>query len=217
MMSFFVMALVATMGLSSFVCAQTPQQLEMLKERQGDKKVDEYPVTVDPETGKFIIPKNTNTQMIKMDNGTEQPLPMAKSDEEIRLTHRGPRYSYLARMSEEERMEYLNYLAEDRILAYTSDFKVTTSTTGLKYCQMQAHVVNNTPRQLHKIYLDFTWGETSTYGEFTDIAVKGEATLNIALAGSVCELVTKGPRYKVGECIMEGLTQDQCKMRFGSL
>ena len=109
MKRFFMLSVVCAFMCLGSALAQTPQQLEMLKNRSNQpataddtdsyiallketmKKARESKfVYKDEKTGKMVIPVNTNEPTIDLGNGKKVPLPMAKTDAEVRETFRGP-------------------------------------------------------------------------------------------------------------------------------
>jgi len=217
-MRFFILGFALVAGFVFSAQAQTPQQLEMLKNR-GDygKGEASEPVYIDEKTGEVVIPTNTNSQTVELDDGSKVQMPMAKTDAEVKATRRGPNLKLFEQMNEEQQKKYIEYLIQDRIFILTSNYEITTTPTGLKYCQMQLSVKNNTPRKLKKIRISYKWGDTKTYADFSNIDSTFIATHPIALVGSVCNRVLEGAKYEIGECSMEGLTQEQCRLRIAEL
>lgn len=229
-MTRFFIVFFAMLFLANNVSAQTPQQLEMLKKKGTSVKSYSSSSTVarnssktkeavyfDEKTGKFIIPTNPNPKIIPMEDGSKAAIPMAKPDEEIMATRAGPDARMLRKMNRDEIKAYAEYLAQDRIFVATSKFRVTTTVSGMKYCQMQLSVKNNTPRRLDKIRITYAWGDVKTSASFSNINVLDAGTHDIALAGSVCDRVTEGAKYTIDTCDMQGLTENQCRMRVAEL
>ena len=219
--SFVLMLGLGVIFTAMSALAQTPQQLEMLKSR-GDIAPDglseeNEPVYFDKKTGELVIPQNSNQEMMDMDDGSKAPVPVAKSDEEIEATRRGLRGDLMEKMTPEQQQQYADYMMQDRIFLSTTDFRITTTSTGMQYCQMRLNVFNYTPRQLKQIHVEYTWGDTKTFADFTDVGIRGNASVGIALAGDVCNRVTKGAKFNVTTCSMEGLTADQCRLRLAEM
>ena len=225
MTRFFICAFVAIL-VACNASAQTPQQLRMLENRGGSYErassviagsSRKSAVYFDEKTGRFVIPKNPNPKNIELPSGAMAALPMAKTDQEVLATRYGPDFKMLKQMSADQAKEYAEYIIQDRIFLSTSEFYVTTTVSGMKYCQMQLNIVNNTPRRLNKIYVTYSWGNTKTSVTFSGIDALGASKHEIALAGSVCDLVTGGAQYDVDTCSMEGLTEEQCRIRVAKL
>ena len=232
MKRFFMLSVVCAFMCLGSALAQTPQQLEMLKNRSNQpataddtdsyiallketmKKARESKfVYKDEKTGKMVIPVNTNEPTIDLGNGKKVPLPMAKTDAEVRETFRGPNMYIMEQMNDEEKQKYFDYIIQDRIFLNTGNFLVTDTGTGTKLCQMQVQILNNTPRVLRKISLLYVWGDVKMPAEFTNVEPAIATYHEIALAGSVCDIVTKGAKYEVSVCSMDGLSKEQCMIR----
>lgn len=220
--AFLMTALVA--GVTGVAAAQTPQQLEMLRAKgyttnQGAgengaataQSAATQSVYKDKD-GHFVIPENSK-KMMKMDDGSEQPVPLAKTDAEIKATLRGPNMKLMREMSPEEQDKYMQYLIQDRIILSTSDYNVITAPSGMKLCTLNLIAVNNTPRRIKRIRINYKWGDTQTFAEFSDVGVRDQATVQTAMAGSVCDKISNGASYDVSVCKMEGLSDASCKLR----
>ncbi|MBP5534822.1 MAG: hypothetical protein J6Y03_04895 [Alphaproteobacteria bacterium] len=226
MTRFFTCAFTALVLFTCAVSAQTPQQLKMLKNR-GDVVVDRTSGAVSPskgkyvyfdeEKGRFVIPVNTNPKTIEMKNGMKVAAPMAKTEQELMESLFGPDLDMLDQMSPDEAKAYAEYLAQDRIFLSTSDFRVTNTVSGMKYCQMKLNIKNNTPRRLKRIYITYSWGDVKTSVTFSNLDVADAKQHEMALAGSVCDVITNGAEYTISTCSMEGLTEEQCRMRVTEL
>ena len=226
-MTRFFIGIFTALFLTYTASAQTPQQLEMLKNRGASVGTPSETINrnserrkavyFDETTGKYVIPKNPNPKIIPMEDGTKAAIPMEKTDQEVMDTKGGPDARILRNMSEDQMREYAEYLVQDRIFISTSDFRVITTVTGMKYCQMQLNVKNNTPRRLDEIRITYSWDDTKTSARFSNLRPMDVAKHEIALAGSVCDRVTKGARYNVDRCTMDGLTEEQCRLRIAEL
>lgn len=224
--AFLMTALVA--GVAGVAPAQTPQQLEMLRAKgyatdQGaadngaaattqSAKQSASQSVYKGKDGRFVIPENSK-EMMKMDDGSEQPVPLAKTDAEIKATLRGPNMKLMREMSPEEQDKYMQYLIQDRIILSTSDYNVITAPSGMKLCTLNLIAVNNTPRRIKRIRINYKWGDTQTFAEFSDVGVRDQATVQTAMAGSVCDRIPNGATYDVSVCKMEGLSDASCKLR----
>ena len=194
----FMLFAVSFVLFASSVRAQTPQQLEMLKNKEKTQEVKEKnekgTVYRDEKTGKFVIPVNTNEPTIELDDGEMIPLPMEKTDDEVMESFEGPNRELMSQMTKAEQEQYMNYLVQDRIILTTDDYVVIESGSGTKICQAKLKVLNNTPRTLEKIQLTYTWGRVNMPAQFADVPPVTTMTLDIALAGSVCDVITKGAK-----------------------
>ena len=221
MIRFFTLTVVALVCFAQMASAQTPEQLKMLEQRgnyvASNRPKGKEPVYYDEQIKDFVIPTDPNPIFVKTPDGVKHKVPMAKTDDEVRATRSGPNLYVLSKMNQEQAKRYGEYLIQDRIFISTSNFEVTTTATGMKYCKMNLNVFNNTPRVLNKIYVTYTWGDVKTSVTFSNVGILGTSTNNAALAGSVCDRVTKGADYTVGTCVMDGLTEDQCRLRIAEL
>lgn len=220
--AFLMTALVA--GVTGVAAAQTPQQLEMLRAKgyTTNQGATENGATTaqsaatqsvyKDKDGRFVIPENSK-EMMKMDDGSEQPVPLAKTDAEIKATLRGPNMKLMREMSPEEQDKYMQYLIQDRIILSTSDYNVITAPSGMKLCTLNLIAVNNTPRRIKRIRINYKWDDTQTFAEFSDVGVRDQATVQTAMAGSVCDKISNGASYDVSVCKMEGLSDASCKLR----
>jgi hypothetical protein len=214
MIRFFILAVFYVLVLVNTAYAQTPEQLEMLK--QKEKPINRiYPELTykDEETGKYVIPESMSDKKITLADGQVVPAPLEKTDEEIKATKYGPNHFFVRDMTDEELKQYLTYVVQDRIILRTSDFKVYTTASGMKLCQLRAHVLNLTSHNLKKLHLMFSWGDLSTPATFENVGALQNDTQDTAFSGSACDLLEKGPKYNISECVMDGLTKQQCLIR----
>ena len=214
MIRFFILGLISFFALTNVGYAQTPEQLKMLKQKDtSTSKIYPEAVYKDEKTGKYVIPESISEKTITMPDGTLVPAPLAKSDEEIKATKFGPNHYFVNDMTDEELKKYLTYVVQDRIYLSTSDFTVYTTAGGMKLCQLKAQVLNLTPRNLKKLHVLYSWGNLSTPATFENIAPLQSETQDTAFSGSACDLLEKGAKYNVSECIMDGLSRQQCLIR----
>lgn len=217
MMRFLLLSAVSVCLLGGMVHAQTPQQMEMLKNK-GVLEEEKKPVGVykDEKTGKFVIPKNDGESKLILPDGREMMLPLPKTDEELMQSRRGPNSKLMKDMTAQEAQEYMNYVVQDRIFLSVKDIQVIGG--GLtKVCPMTVQVLNNTPRIIKKLSVKYQWGETYIPIEFSNVAPVETVPQRVSLAGPVCDLVFKGAQYEVTSCLIDGLTEEQCKMRIAKL
>ena len=214
MKRFFVFSVVCTFTWAFCALAQTPQQLEMLKGKGLLKEpVKHEGVYKDEKTGKWVIPQNDGKVKIRLEDGQDIPVPMPKTDAELMQSRRGPNIKIMSQMTEEERKNYMEYVVQDRIFLSVEDVKVMDSGLGTKICQMNLKVVNNTPRLLKRLLVNFKWGKTYIPAEFTNVPIVRHVQEQTALSGVVCDDVLKGVQFDIVSCSMEGLSEEQCKMR----
>ena len=218
-MRFSVFTVIALSFFVQVATAQTPQQLEMLKQRGEGGSIARtdptYPVYLN-EKGELVIPENKNPMMVVLEDGTKVMAPMAKTDEEVLATRYGPKPQLVRQLNEEQAKKYADYLVQDRIFLTITNKKIVTTLTGMKYCQMRMNVKNNTPRHLEKIRVTYSWGDTKTSVTFSNIGVMRGGSHSMALAGSVCNDL-KNAKYDVDTCSMEGLTEEQCQLRIAKM
>lgn len=217
MMRFLLLSAVSVCFLGGMVHAQTPQQMEMLKNK-GVLEEEKKPVGVykDEKTGKFVIPKNDGEAKLVLPDGKELILPLPKTDEELKQSRRGPNSKLMREMNQEEIQAYMDYVVQDRIFLSVKDIQVIGG--GLtKVCPMTVQVLNNTPRTIKKLSVKYQWGETYIPVEFANVAPVETVPQRVSLAGPVCDLVLKGAKYEVTACTIDGLTEEQCKMRIAKL
>lgn len=218
-MRFSVFTVIALSFFVQIAAAQTPQQLEMLKQKNGGNSVGRvdptYPVYLN-EKGELVIPENKNPMALELKNGMKILAPMAKTDAEILATRSGPNPKLVRQLNQEQAKKYAEYLVQDRIFLTITNKRITTTPSGLKYCQMRMNVKNNTPRYLEKIRVTYGWGNTKTSVTFSNIGVMEGGSHNMALAGSVCNDL-KNVEYDVDTCSMEGLTEEQCQIRIAKM
>ena len=138
---------------------------------------------------------------------------MPKTDEELMQSLRGPNSTIMSQMTNEEKQKYMDYVIQDRIFLSVKDVKIMDSGLGQKICSLSLQVVNNTPRLLKHLSLKAKWGDASFPAEFNNIPIVRNDQLDIALAGSVCRDLLTDVTYDVISCSMEGLSEEQCKMR----
>ena len=214
MIRFFILGLISFFALTNVGYAQTPEQLKMLKQKEViPHKIYPEAVYKDEKTGKYVIPESISEKTLTMPDGTVVPAPIAKSDEEIKATKYGPNHFFVNDMTDEELKRYLTYVVQDRIYLSTTDFQVYTTAGGMKLCQLKAHVLNLTPRNLKKLHVVYSWGDFSTPATFENVGALQSSTQDSALSGSACDLLEKGPKYNVSECVMDGLSKQQCLIR----
>jgi len=214
MMRFLLFSAVSAFLMGSMALAQTPQQMEMLKNKGLLEKKEDKPVGVykDEKTGKFVFPKNEEPARMILPTGEEVILPMAKTDEELMQSRRGPNTKLMNQMNQEELQQYMDYVVQDRIFLSVKDVQIIGG--GLtKVCPMSLQVINNTPRVIKKLGVRYKWGDTQMPVEFANVAPLENVRQQVALAGPACDLVLKGFKTEITSCVSDGLTEEQCKMR----
>ena len=214
MMRFLLFSAVSAFLMGSMALAQTPQQMEMLKNKGLLEKKEDKPVGVykDEKTGKFVFPKNEEPARMILPTGEEVILPMAKTDEELKQTYRGPNTKFMNQMSQDEIQQYLDYVVQDRIFLSVENRKVLGD--GLtKVCPITLQIINNTPRIIKRLNVEYRWGDTHMPVEFANVIPLERVEQKVALAGPVCDLVLKGFQTEMIACVIDGLTEEQCEMR----
>ena len=142
----------------------------------------------------------------------QQKMPRRKTDIQIRQEDAHFELD-MQTLPEKQKPDYIRKVFEDRVILTMSDFDILEMSSGVKICSMQAHISNFTSRQLYKIHIDYSWNDRGTYIEFASLPPFSSATESITLSGSVCSHVLKGANYKVTTCELEGLTEEQCRLR----
>ena len=59
----------------------------------------------------------------------------------------------------------------------------------------------------------YKWGETYIPVEFANVSPLETVNQQVSLAGPVCDQVLKGYKHEVTTCLIDGLSEEQCKMR----
>ncbi len=160
-----------------------------------------------PEKADAVAPQ-TETQGAPV---AERKMPKRKNDAQLRKEKKGLPEDW-QKMTDKERQEYAVSVLEDRFILTTSNFEVVSLASGMMLCSFDVFINNHSSRNIQKIFVNYRWGEDSTYVEFANLKPLETATGRIALAGPVCKKVTSGADYDVTTCRADGLSQDQCRL-----
>ena len=156
--------------------------------------------------------QNINPQKVADNQSVEKKVNIAlKTDEQIKYEDETLPDNW-DKMSHKEQEKYALKVLEDRFILTTMNFKIITS-GRTKLCTFNVTLNNNSARKINRIYVNYRWGDTSTFVSFSGVTPGGESIGVISLVGDVCSRVTQGADYEIKTCDVEGLSEEQCRMR----
>ena len=196
MKNFITLVILGTALLPTNVFAQWDRMEELRTRQQAEQA--EQTKTVDENA-----PQNT------------QPAPAKtiakKTDEQILKENDYVPENWREMTQEEQIIEAVKKL-EDRFALITANFKVIT-VGGSKLCTFDVYLNNYSSRRIKKMLVNYSWGETSTPVSFDNVEPMSVMGGSLGMAGPVCGRVMDGADYEIKTCDVEGLTDEQCRMR----